>query len=173
MIVDEKPLQSLQQRKLTKKSNVSFSGVAEEDKMDCDNAEEEDQNSTSVQKTPKSVDRLKVSCYKMFSRFNILEQEFRMSSASKTTPLNSSSFVPPPSSTASSFIDTSAKNKARVQKFKEKNNERYSWLVNILDKSKRSPDHPEYDSRTLFIPPSALKAMTGKISFFDSFVKKI
>ncbi|KAK3368456.1 DNA mismatch repair protein msh6-like protein [Podospora didyma] len=31
--------------------------------------------------------------------------------------------------------------------------ERSAWLANIMDMEKRTPDHPEYDKSTLFIPP--------------------
>ncbi|KAF2859047.1 DNA mismatch repair protein Msh6 [Piedraia hortae CBS 480.64] len=31
--------------------------------------------------------------------------------------------------------------------------ERYTWLAHILDADKNPPDHPDYDPRTLYIPP--------------------
>jgi DNA mismatch repair protein MSH6 len=33
--------------------------------------------------------------------------------------------------------------------------ERYVWLANILDADRNPPDHPDYDPRTLYIPPMA------------------
>ena len=33
--------------------------------------------------------------------------------------------------------------------------ERYSWLANIHDKEKRAPGDPDYDPRTIYIPPMA------------------
>ncbi|KAF4983522.1 hypothetical protein FZEAL_1057 [Fusarium zealandicum] len=33
--------------------------------------------------------------------------------------------------------------------------QRYPWLANIMDLEKRTPDHPEYDKRTIYIPPGA------------------
>lgn len=33
--------------------------------------------------------------------------------------------------------------------------QRYSWLANIRDKDKRAPGDPDYDPRTIFIPPMA------------------
>lgn len=33
--------------------------------------------------------------------------------------------------------------------------ERYPWLANILDADRHPPDHPDYDPRTLYIPPMA------------------
>lgn len=48
----------------------------------------------------------------------------------------------------------------RDPKYKEKAytkdpDQRYPWLANIMDKDKRKPDHPEYDKRTIYIPPAA------------------
>lgn len=40
------------------------------------------------------------------------------------------------------------------------NTERYSWLLHPRDKNKRDVTHPDYDQTTLYIPPSAWKAMT-------------
>lgn len=31
--------------------------------------------------------------------------------------------------------------------------QRYPWLANVLDTDRHPPDHPEYDPRTLYIPP--------------------
>lgn len=49
---------------------------------------------------------------------------------------------------------------ARDPKIKEKAHtrepeDRYPWLANIRDKEKRAPGDPEYDPRTIFIPPMA------------------
>ncbi|KAG6066119.1 hypothetical protein E4U32_006492 [Claviceps aff. humidiphila group G2b] len=38
--------------------------------------------------------------------------------------------------------------------------DRYSWLANIRDKEKRLPSDPEYDPRTIFIPPKAWDKFT-------------
>lgn len=45
-------------------------------------------------------------------------------------------------------------------KFKEKAHtrdpdQRYPWLANIMDKERRKPDDPEYDKRTIYVPPGA------------------
>ncbi|CAK9436232.1 uncharacterized protein LODBEIA_P07900 [Lodderomyces beijingensis] len=45
--------------------------------------------------------------------------------------------------------------------FAKENEERYQWLVNIKDAEKRTPDHPEYDPRTLYIPQSAWSKFTA------------
>ncbi|ODV67102.1 mismatch repair ATPase MSH6 [Hyphopichia burtonii NRRL Y-1933] len=44
--------------------------------------------------------------------------------------------------------------------FQKENEERYQWLVDIKDSEKRPITHPEYDSRTLFIPSSAWTKFT-------------
>ncbi|KAI5288733.1 DNA mismatch repair protein msh6 [Ascosphaera aggregata] len=33
--------------------------------------------------------------------------------------------------------------------------QRYPWLANIMDMDKHPPDHPDYDPRTIYIPPMA------------------
>lgn len=40
---------------------------------------------------------------------------------------------------------------------------RHTWLANVLDADKHPPDHPDYDPRTLYIPPFAF----GKLSPFE------
>jgi len=45
--------------------------------------------------------------------------------------------------------------------FAKENEERYQWLVNIKDAEKRSPDDPNYDPRTLYIPQSAWSKFTA------------
>ncbi|EGW32474.1 mismatch repair ATPase MSH6 [Spathaspora passalidarum NRRL Y-27907] len=45
--------------------------------------------------------------------------------------------------------------------FAKENEERYQWLVNIKDAEKRTPDDPEYDSRTLYIPQAAWSKFTA------------
>ncbi|UZP44920.1 hypothetical protein NXS19_012732 [Fusarium pseudograminearum] len=45
-------------------------------------------------------------------------------------------------------------------KFKEKAHtrdpdQRYPWLANIMDKERRKPDDPDYDKRTIYVPPAA------------------
>lgn len=49
---------------------------------------------------------------------------------------------------------------SRDPKMKEKAHtkepeDRYPWLSNLRDKEKRAPGDPEYDPRTIFIPPAA------------------
>ncbi|KAJ3106424.1 DNA mismatch repair protein msh6 [Phlyctochytrium planicorne] len=53
------------------------------------------------------------------------------------------------------------KKKARADDFKKRNDDRYSWLVDERDGQMRTPDDPEYDCRTLYIPPSAWKKFTA------------
>lgn len=37
---------------------------------------------------------------------------------------------------------------------------RHPWLANIQDAERRSPDHPDYDPRTIYVPPMALKNLS-------------
>lgn len=57
-------------------------------------------------------------------------------------------------------VTTPAERAPRDPKVKEKAHtkepeQRYPWLAKIQDKEKRSPGDPEYDPRTIFIPPMA------------------
>ncbi|KAI8824787.1 DNA mismatch repair protein msh6 [Fimicolochytrium jonesii] len=63
------------------------------------------------------------------------------------------------SSIVSSPLDTDKK-QTRAQKFKEKNDERYSWLLNPKDAEGRSPTDEDYDPRTLLVPREAWKNFT-------------
>lgn len=45
--------------------------------------------------------------------------------------------------------------------FEKENEERYQWLVNVRDAEKRTPDDPNYDSRSLYIPSSAWSKFTA------------
>jgi len=52
------------------------------------------------------------------------------------------------------------KRKEKEEKFKEKNEDRYSWLMDIRDENGKRPGDEDYDPRTLYIPPSAWKKFT-------------
>lgn len=56
---------------------------------------------------------------------------------------------------------TQTKPTTAKKNFEKENEERYQWLVNIKDAEKHSPDHPDYDSRTLYIPSSAWAKFTA------------
>jgi len=47
--------------------------------------------------------------------------------------------------------------------------QRHTWLAQMLDADKHPPDHPDYDPRTLYIPPHAL----SKLSAFEQQYWKI
>ncbi|KAM0262124.1 hypothetical protein ACHAQJ_001866 [Trichoderma viride] len=51
--------------------------------------------------------------------------------------------------------------KVKEKAYMKEPNERYPWLANIQDKDKRSPGDPDYDPRTLFIPPAAWNKFTA------------
>ncbi|TPX61213.1 hypothetical protein PhCBS80983_g01244 [Powellomyces hirtus] len=91
----------------------------------------------------------------------------RLMNTPKQTPSPQSrlaGFALPPNTVrkAASFSSPldSDKKSARIQKFKEKNDERYAWLLDPRDHERRSPDHEEYDPRTLHIPGDAWKLFT-------------
>ncbi|RFU76982.1 dna mismatch repair msh6 [Trichoderma arundinaceum] len=45
--------------------------------------------------------------------------------------------------------------KIKEKAYMKEPDERYPWLANIRDKEKRPPTDPDYDPRTIFIPPAA------------------
>lgn len=65
-----------------------------------------------------------------------------------------------PESTEKKPVTMPSQRTARAGKFKEKAHtrepeDRYPWLANIRDKEKRAPGDPDYDPRTIYIPPMA------------------
>ncbi|KAK5993017.1 DNA mismatch repair protein msh6 [Cladobotryum mycophilum] len=65
-----------------------------------------------------------------------------------------------PESTEKQAVTEPARRAAKDPKVKEKAymkepEERHPWLVNVRDKEKRTPDDPEYDPRSIFVPPMA------------------
>ena len=65
-----------------------------------------------------------------------------------------------PDSSEKRPVTTPADRAPRDSKVKEKAHtrepeQRYPWLANIKDKDKRSPGDPDFDTRTIFIPPGA------------------
>ncbi|KAL6450940.1 LOW QUALITY PROTEIN: MSH6 DNA mismatch repair protein MSH6 [Candida maltosa Xu316] len=71
--------------------------------------------------------------------------------AGSTTPTSSSTITRPKVKSAT----------PPKKSFEKENEERYQWLVNIKDAEKRSPDDPDYDPRTLYIPQSAWSKFTA------------
>ncbi|KAL1923036.1 uncharacterized protein VTP21DRAFT_9412 [Calcarisporiella thermophila] len=64
------------------------------------------------------------------------------------------------SPSASPFSSPSDKRKERAAEFKKKNEERYSWLQDIRDANGNPPESPDYDPRSLYIPPQAWNKFT-------------
>lgn len=50
---------------------------------------------------------------------------------------------------------------SKAKLFEKENEERYQWLVNVRDAEKRTPEDPNYDSRSLYIPSSAWSKFTA------------
>jgi DNA mismatch repair protein MSH6 len=62
--------------------------------------------------------------------------------------------------TPKSSKPTSTPKSTKSEKFKEKNDARYSWLLDIRDSNGNSPGTVHYDPRTLFIPKQAWNSFT-------------
>ena len=75
--------------------------------------------------------------------------------------LKSFSMTPTPNLSKSFSASNSTQKKiSRAEKFKEKNEQRYHWLLDIKDNQERSCHDPDYDPRTLYIPKSAWNHFT-------------
>lgn len=80
---------------------------------------------------------------------------------SKTNSVLGAKFGVDSSYVASASTRKPQKPKASKKSFEKENEERYQWLVNIKDGEKRTPDDPNYDPRTLYIPSSAWTKFTA------------
>ena len=76
------------------------------------------------------------------------------------TPNRQLDWTPSKVSSPLSVPGSVSKKDERTSKFKEKNGSRYSWLLDIKDAEKRAPGDPDYDPRTLYVPPTAWKSFT-------------
>ncbi|KIJ46668.1 hypothetical protein M422DRAFT_74879 [Sphaerobolus stellatus SS14] len=81
-------------------------------------------------------------------------------------PEKKKSFVKKPTGTKSaatgsqSLMLTAAEQRALEKNNKQNKEDFFSFLVDVRDKDKNRPGDPNYDSRTLYIPPSAWKNFT-------------
>ena len=72
----------------------------------------------------------------------------------------------------------SSNKKAKEKAHKSEPEKRYPWLANIQDIDRNPPGHPDYDPRTVYIPPNAMQNFspfekqywTIKQKFFDTIV---
>jgi DNA mismatch repair protein MSH6 len=62
--------------------------------------------------------------------------------------------------TPKTFGSSVKKSTTKAEKFKEINQKRYSWLLDIKDADGRRETDPDYDPQTLFIPNTAWKEFT-------------
>ncbi|KAF2192150.1 DNA mismatch repair protein Msh6 [Zopfia rhizophila CBS 207.26] len=75
-------------------------------------------------------------------------------------------------------VKKAANKKAKAKPSASEPEQRYPWLANILDADRHPPDHPEYDPRTIYIPPLAWNKFSPfekqyweiKSKFWDSIV---
>ncbi|KAJ3259340.1 DNA mismatch repair protein msh6 [Boothiomyces macroporosus] len=93
------------------------------------------------------------------------EPETKNTTATPKIDLQSFKMTPSPSNpkfTPRKIESTPSKLKTatRTEKFKEKNEERYSWLLDVRDENKRPVGDPDYDPRTLYVPKSAWNSFT-------------
>lgn len=73
----------------------------------------------------------------------------------KYDPENPQAFAP--KQTRVSKTPSSDKKKVKEKAHKSDPDKRYPWLANIQDIDRHPPGHPDYDPRTVFIPPNAFQ----------------
>lgn len=79
---------------------------------------------------------------------------------------------------ATQDVKKSTSKKAKERPSASEPENRYPWLANIMDADKHPPDHPDYDPRTIYIPPLAWSKFSPfekqyweiKQKFWDSIV---
>ncbi|KAJ3273239.1 DNA mismatch repair protein msh6 [Terramyces sp. JEL0728] len=83
---------------------------------------------------------------------------FKMSPSPRDPKCNAKLIIATPRKIEST--PSKLKPQSRTEKFKEKNEERYSWLLDVRDENKRTVSDPDYDPRTLYVPKSAWNSFT-------------
>lgn len=116
--------------------------------------ESDAEDSISISKKRKTSKPLKVSSVKSepVENSNALGQKFAAGSSYIATVSART-----PKSSTKKLLHTPETKKP----FSKENEERYEWLVDIKDANKRSLTDPDYDSRTIFIPPLAWLKFTA------------
>lgn len=105
------------------------------------------------------------------SRKSAKKQKQSPSESTPRTPTSTSRFAFNPrngNSTPASVINTpgpkhpkTPAGQATPSGKRQKSEVRYDWLANVRDADKNTPDHPDYDLRTLHIPSSAWDEFTA------------
>ncbi|EPX73720.1 MutS protein [Schizosaccharomyces octosporus yFS286] len=121
--------------------------VPEDDLMDEENEDMDADDSNSPLAAPKPVNRSKSS--------KSMYESYRLGSNLASADLPSPRSASPSKTTASGIINREEKRRLRMEAFKKDNSDRYEWLLDVRDADKNRPGDPNYDPRTLYIPPSA------------------
>lgn len=126
--------------------------VVEDDESAVESNDEDDDDDIADEPVKRSKKKLKSPKKEQLSS---VDTENKPISDLGTKFVASSSYV------ASVSNRKPQKPKTAKKTFEKENEERYQWLVNIKDSEKRTPDDPNYDLRTLYIPSSAWAKFTA------------
>lgn len=63
--------------------------------------------------------------------------------------------------TAKAWKENGQKNQRKEKAYKTEPDQRYSWLADIRDMDGNRPGEPEYDPRTIYVPPGAMAKFTA------------
>ncbi|CAG8445223.1 11757_t:CDS:10 [Ambispora leptoticha] len=139
--------------------------------IESEDEEKQDTNKVDFAESPKKLPlqkkpRRKLNYDSEDNDWELDEKSTKKVSPSKVPPSKLKAFASSSTSNrGSSFSSTtifteSEKKKQRAADFKAKNEERYSWLLEVKDKEGNPEGSPNYDPRTLYIPPSAWSKFT-------------
>ncbi|KAI5803813.1 muts domain V-domain-containing protein [Geopyxis carbonaria] len=142
---DGRDLASKRRRRRTVVDEEEFSGntatLSDDDFIVPDDGPTPKRKKQAAQQTPK------------FTPSRVTPKPTRLTSTLKSGNCTPASVGPP------KFDGTPGRFTQRPKKDKEET--RYSWLLNIKDLDGNTPDHPDYDPRTLYIPPDAWAKFTA------------
>ncbi|KAJ3046943.1 DNA mismatch repair protein msh6, partial [Rhizoclosmatium hyalinum] len=135
--------------------------TAKKRKTNNDDDDSHDKFNSDAMKTParKSLDKF------ASPRFDFVQKTPASSSSQNIsgTPFSAMASTPasaPKSASKQTPLTSTDKKAARAQDFKERNQDRYAFLLDERDADKNRPGEPSYDPRTLYIPPSAWSKFT-------------
>ncbi|CAA20855.1 MutS protein homolog [Schizosaccharomyces pombe] len=86
---------------------------------------------------------------------NSLYESYRLGSQIASPSPSVSGSASPTKSNKNGVLNREEKRRQRMEAFKKENNERYEWLLDVRDADQNRVGDPNYDPRTLYIPPSA------------------
>jgi DNA mismatch repair protein MSH6 len=157
--LDEEETNVVKKQKVSRRIIDSDDDDEKEEKKEKENKSHGNESTTPLSKRS-LLDEFQLSQYRPFSLTNSATPAPNKSSSKP----NLSSFRAPGSQLSSSATPVQSRSESKIKtltkEFKEKNEDRYSWLETPKDANGNPIGHEEYDPRTLYIPPYAWNSFT-------------